>query len=315
MIRLLISLLLSLGVTLISSAESWPTRFEPSASSTSIKQLSNENGVFLYESNSFRIRSSVKLEAALLANFAASAEAVAQVMQKIPLPLFAPPKNSRGLIEITSDVEAYRKAGGAPGTAGYYDGRNGRIIVQWDQLNRKSSGSKLIHRPAFDLLVHELTHLCMGKWLWKMEPWLVEGTAEYFAAAHLTNGQFDFIRIDSQIRNHIQKLTPVKEGKETVTMKMESLLKLSSKDWLHRTAGLSPEEALKSYTAALVLTHYAFHGGSERRKEVRTYLEALEEVTFIREKKPVLFPLAEAAKIETRIQSYWRNKGLKLGFE
>lgn len=312
--RLLTSSCLWLAFVPIGGAQEWPKTFQPAAGASQVKNVTKGEDGFRYETKSYRIKSATKLERALLDNFAASAESVAVVMKEVPLPLFAPSQKSKPLIEITTNEEAYRKTGGAPGTAGYYDGRSGRVIVQWEQLNRTPANSGLLPQPAFDLLVHELTHLCMGKWTWKMEPWLVEGTAEYFAAAHLSKGRFDFTKIESHIRDHVRKLTPPK-AQQVTTLSVSKLLRMSSRDWHTRTENLPPGEALLSYTSSLLLTHYAFHGGAERRKEVRSYLEALDKVSFVHEEKPRLFSPADAMEIESKIKTYWKLKGLRLDFQ
>ena len=90
---------------------------------------------------------------------------------------------------------------------------------------------------------------------------------------------------------------------------------MSSRDWHTRTENLPPGEALQSYTSSLLLTHYAFHGGAERRKEVRSYLEALDKVSFVHKEKPRLFSPADAMEIESKIKTYWKLKGLRLGFQ
>ena len=141
-----------------------------------------------------------------------------------------------------------------------------------------------------------------------VEPWLVEGTAEYFAAAHLSKGRFDFTEIESHIREHVRKLTPPK-AQQVTTLSVSKLLRMSSRDWHTRTENLPPGEALQSYTSSLLLTHYAFHGGAERRKEVRSYLEALDKVSFVRKEKPRLFSPADAMEIESKIKTYWKLKG------
>lgn len=297
----------------IAKGQDWPRSFQPTKGSDEIKQISGSHDGFRYETNSYQIRSAIKLDSAQLSNFAFSAESVAAVMKKIPIPLFAPPAEGKPLIQIAADENSYRAAGGAPGTAGYYDGRRSRVIVRWDQLNRTPGSPKLIPRPAFDLLVHELTHLCMGQSLWKMEPWLFEGTAEYFAAAHLAKGRFDFTRIESHIRDHIRKLTPPK-GQQVEVMKIAKLIKMNQRDWLSRTAKLPPEEVLQSYTSSLLLTHYAFHGGVERRNKVRSYFESLKKIKYTNEEKPVLFQESKASEIETRLKAYWSKKGLNLLF-
>ena len=268
---------------------------------------------FVYETRSYRVRIPEKIESSLVSNFVISAESVAYALRSIPLPLYTLKSADKALIEISLDEESYLAAGGTKGTAGLFNGRTKKINIQWEHLNRVPAGSQLLRRPAFDLLVHELTHLCMHGSLWKMETWFAEGVAEYLAAAHLVQGHFDFTQIDTQIRDHVRNQTGARGSKVQATS-IPTLLSLSSREWLRQIAELPPEAVLQSYTSALILTHFCFHGGSKRREKVKQYLKDLEQIRDYRQKRPTLFTPAEAAEIQKKLQTYWKPKGLQLEF-
>jgi hypothetical protein len=310
----LTNLILSLALSLGACAQKWPTIFQPTEAMGSIKKIESSDQIFRYETHTYRIESEVELEEALLSNFAASAESVVVVIKSIPLPLFSPLKNKKPLIQISSSEESYEAAGGAKGTAGFYNARSKSVIIQWGQLNHRPASTRLLPLPAFDLLVHEICHLCMHRSLWKMEPWLTEGVAEYLTAAHLKEGRFDFTRIENHIRDQIRNRVS-KEDKKITVMKMEKLLRLTSRDWLQRTATLPPGEALQSYFSALLLTHFTFHGGADRRTQIARYLEKLEKVTFLKDPRPILYTPVEGKAIEEKIKSFWSSRGLQLDFQ
>jgi len=290
----------------------WPTQItgKPILGKHTVTEA--EDG-FIYETRSYRVEIPEKIEPSLISNFVVSAESVAYALRSIPLPLYTLNATDKPLIEISLDEKSYLAAGGAKGTAGFFNGRTKKINIQWEQLNRVPANSQLLERPAFDLLVHEITHLCMHGTLWKMETWFSEGVAEYLAAAHLTKGHFDFTKMDAQIRDHIRNQTGAR-GTIVNATSIATLLSLTSKDWLQKIAELSPEAALQSYTSALVLTHFCFHGGSKRREKVANYLKELEEVHDYRQKKPTLFTHSEALEIQKKLQAYWKPKGLQLVF-
>jgi len=271
----------------------WPTQItgKPILGKHTVTEA--EDG-FIYETRSYRVEIPEKIEPSLISNFVVSAESVAYALRSIPLPLYTLNATDKPLIEISLDEKSYLAAGGAKGTAGFFNGRTKKINIQWEQLNRVPANSQLLERPAFDLLVHEITHLCMHGTLWK-------------------KGHFDFTKMDAQIRDHIRNQTGAR-GTIVNATSIATLLSLTSKDWLQKIAELSPEAALQSYTSALVLTHFCFHGGSKRREKVANYLKELEEVHDYRQKKPTLFTHSEALEIQKKLQAYWKPKGLQLVF-
>ena len=293
-------------------AQKWPTQIIP-RDRLGVYQVKAEEGAFLYETASYRIQSPKKIDSDLVRNFVISAESVAFALKSIPLPLFSPPHRIKPLIRIELDEESYAAAGGPKGSAGFYDGRSNIVVVRWDQLKQSPRPSRLIRRPAFDLLVHELTHLGMREQIWKIEPWLTEGVAEYLAAAHLKQGRFNFRDIEAQIRDHIRRQNGL-SGPSINATTLQVLVDLSYRDWLKRIAILPPKQALESYTSSLLLTHFYFHGGSERRHEMKQYLTRLQKITSPRERGPLLVSSTEASEIEKKIKAYWSSRGLQLHF-
>lgn len=292
-------------------AQSWPKKLTPSADASKYSQ--SKDAPFTYFSASYKIVSFKNHGAEELTDFIRCAEAVPLALKSLPLPLYDPPKDAKGVIQIVPNEELYQQVGGAKNTAGFYDGRKEKVIIHWAHFKKNTTATTLLQEPAFDLVIHELTHLAMHGLMWKAEPWFTEGVAEYLAAAHTGKGNFDFTKIDQALRARVESHREPNLIK-TPVLGIETLLKLSSKDWLQRTATLTPWQTLEAYNASLLLVHYAFHGGSERRLIVKKHLETLKELSGRREPFPRLFAQTEAAKIEQAIQSYWKTRGLRLEF-
>ena len=300
--------------TLSPQAAPWPGEHIPKPSSGKFTILDPEGEIFRYSTVHYRVHSTRELNRSWLEKFTRSAESVAVVLESIPLPLHAPPTGEKPIIFIAGDDAAYKKAGGQPGTAGYYDGWKKRVILNWSAIQAPANSTNLIATPAFDLLVHELVHLGMHRHLWKCETWLTEGVAEYFAAAHVNKGHFKFSGIERSVRDHIRERIP--RGEKTVqVLKIGTLIGLDSKNWMKRIAKLEPNEVLRAYNSSLLLTHYCFHGGEKRRNRVKKYFEALAKVKYVKDKRPVIFEAGEANLIEKQLVKYWSTRGLRLVFE
>lgn len=292
-------------------AQTWPRKVTPSSDLP--KYSLSEDQPFSYQTSSYQIDSFKDLDASVLIDFIRCAEAVPAALKALPLPLFHPSKDAKGSIQLFANEALYLEAGGAKNTAGYYDGKEARVLIQWNHFQRSTGENTLKPDPAFDLVIHELTHLGMHRLMWKAEPWFTEGVAEYLAAAHTGKGHFDFTRIDQAIRARVERHHHP-DLQKVPLLKISSLLKLTSKDWLERTATLDPWKTLEAYNTSLLLIHYAFHGGMERRNQVRQYLETLEPILDRRVPRPFLFEATEGEKIERALQGYWKTRGLTLEF-
>jgi len=293
------------------TAQDWPMDYRPP------KNLGTHtvttDGTFRYQSRSYRIVAFKTLDPQLITGFITCAESVPAALRTLPLPLSSPPPAGKAVIKIIPTEELYLQSGGAPNTAGFYDGRSNTALFQWPHFFRKPETNKLLPKPSFDLVVHELTHLSMDGLIWKSETWFIEGVAEYLSAAHLGKGHFQFQKIDQAIIRRLKKHSAPNATKIQLPA-LSSLLQMTSRDWLASTAGKTPWEALELYNASLLLVHYAFHGGEKRRTEVKSHLERLHHIKDRRTARPPLFPANSASKIEKALTTYWATKGLTLSF-
>ncbi|MDA7881397.1 hypothetical protein N9A94_03755 [Akkermansiaceae bacterium] len=309
MTRTLHSAILFLALLTSLSAKDWPTKFSPSATLGKYQALEPEGELHRYATTNYLIESPIPLDRTKLANFTKTIESVAVVLKSIPLPLYAPPLNHRPRILICPDEASFIREGGPKGSAGYYSGRHARVLIRWDQLYPANATA----RPMDDLLVHELTHLCMTNILWRCPPWFHEGVAEYLAAAHIGGGRFDFTEIENAIESRIEKHNPPKSPIANA-LDPSVLLTLTERGWHARTKDAVDWEPFEPYTTSLLLIHYAFHGGAERRAEVTAYLKALDEMITRRSPRPVLFEPEQSNEIKKKLTAFWATRGLRLQF-
>lgn len=309
----IISILFFLGIPGDLIGQTWLKKIHPPTGAGKYF-ITPEAGRFIYQTNSFRIVTFRRHDHTLMTDFTKCLESVPLALRNIPVPLYAPSKKQKGQLLIVGHNEDYLAAGGAKNTAGYYDGAKNQTIINWTHFRNDTTPTRILQEPAFDLIIHELTHLSMHNLMWKCQPWLTEGIAEYMAASHIGRGNFDFSRIDHAIRKRIEKHT--KPGSISSTaLAIRPLISLSSKAWLKRTAQVDAWEALKAYNGALLLWHYCLHGGTERLNKTRQHFETLHTIKTKGQKKPHLIPVEKAKTIEIAIADYWKNRGLQIKFD
>ncbi|MEJ6729116.1 MAG: hypothetical protein QNK83_08115 [Akkermansiaceae bacterium] len=294
--------------------QEWPRMFKPGPAQGIYQELGEKDGLFHYRTKHYRIESDRALRPTQLKDFTRSAESVALVLERMPLPLSAPPTKELPRIRIFGSEEAYHDAGGGKGTAGFYSGRRQEVFILWSQLFLDRGGnSRLGPEANFPLIVHELAHLQMHGYLWRTPPWFYEGVAEYLAASHEKGGIFNFTKMDEKVRNRIKRQTDP-EADKNPAMAMAKLVRLDSRNWHRLTDTKEPYEVLESYSSSLLLIHYFFNGDDERRAEVAKYLEEVQKVRDFREEMPELFTAEQANEIQKKLVKYWGPRGLKLQF-
>jgi hypothetical protein len=308
----IISVLLFLSILGNLTGQTWLKKIHPPAGSGKYS-VTLEAGRFVYQTKSFRIVTFKKHDHTLMTDFTKCLESVQLALRNIPVPLYAPSRKQKGQLLILEHDADYLAAGGPKNTAGYYDGAKNRTLINWTHFRNNTTQTRLLQEPAFDLIIHELTHLSMHNLMWKCQPWLSEGIAEYMASSHVGRGNFDFSRMDLAIRKRIEKHT--KPGSiSSGVLGIRHLLSLSSKAWLERTAKIDAWEALKAYNCALLLSHYCLHGGAGRLKATREHFEALHTIQTTIQEKPRLILKNDAKKIEVSIAEYWKKRGLRVRF-
>lgn len=308
----IINVFIFLGLLGNLTGQTWLKKIHPQAG-TGKYSITPEAGRFVYQTKSFQIVTFKKHDHNLMTDFTKCLESVPLALRNIPVPLYAPSRKQKGQLLILEHDADYLAAGGAKNTAGYYDGVKNRTLINWTHFRKNKTQTRLLQEPAFDLIIHELTHLSMHNLMWRCQPWLSEGIAEYMAASHVGRGNFDFSQMDLAIRKRIEKHTKPGSISSSV-LSIRPLLSLSSKEWLERTAKIDAWEALKAYNCALLLSHYCLHGGTGRLIKTREHFESLHTIQTNIKEKPRLILEDDAKTIEISIAEYWKKRGLRVKF-
>jgi hypothetical protein len=263
-----------------------------------------------WDTRHFRIVSEVDLPEFDLHRLAVVADSTARAVEAHPIAWFDPPRHHRPELRIFRDAESYENGGGAPGSAGSYVWREAAVALDAGHLFPPvDPQSRLRPMPDEATVVHEIVHLCMHGSQGRLSQWFSEGICEYYAAAHLGGGRFDFRDMDRQIRRHVRR----RFGDEVElipALPLDQIVGLDHRAWLRLMFRIPAEIRYHGYMSALLLTHYHLHG-TERRK-------ALEECFSTR---PVENPQSfdrlgdTTSDLEKSLAAYWRSRGLGISFE
>ena len=118
--RKVITLLAWFSIT-IGSAQEWPVVVKPPTGAGLYSKV--EDTAHQYRTRHFEIISFQDHREQILKSMASCAESVPAALQAIPLPLYAPPVSGQSKIHIFKNEDSYEEAGGAKGTAGFYESR------------------------------------------------------------------------------------------------------------------------------------------------------------------------------------------------
>lgn len=275
----------------------------------SLKLIEEGNGRKVWHSRRFEFISTASIPERPLQRLAAVADTTVQAVASHPLPLFQPPKAERLKIIILHDDASYVAEGGQLGSAGMYLGPKQCVIIHAQHLFGSRPGSRLQPMADENLVVHEVTHLCMHWASPRLPQWLNEGICEYFASAHQGAGRFSFKDIHQSIRDHLQRRFPT-DYPAIPLVGIDEVTDLNSRQWARYLGDLLPEERLQPYGTALLLAHYHLHGGAQRRNQIA---EALER-TSPREPSPFTTLKADAPTIQRQLSTYWKTRGISLVF-
>lgn len=291
--------------------EQWPARFRTPP--PEMLALANQQGLDAWETAHFILVCEEKISPTRMKEFAQVMESVPRLFQSLPIPLWAPPKGEKAVIRVCRDEASFVAAGGPPGAAGYYHGRQVRVLVRGDVLLNppQAKATQLAVPPDGDLLVHELCHLAMHRHGF-LPPWLGEGIAEYFSSCHLGKGSYDFSDSRRRIPRHIQKFYPVERYPVLRLPSLSQVTSRESREWVKGNDEAKPEDRYRPYAVSLLLAHYYLEGGEERRGELARYFQ--ETLTSRNRKKRNLLATVPVG-LEEKLTNYWKTKGLHIQFE
>ena len=295
-----------------SEEKPWPGHLKNQSSLPKVVATQSDSASFTYESLSFRFISDKKLDLNKVREFAKTAESVPAVVARIPLPLLHMPVMDDGkkpAIYIFSDLESYARAGGSPQSAGYYSGRQKSVYLRASAFTEVKAGRTV----RYNLLVHELTHLCNDGILGYVPPWFSEGNAEYISAAFIPKGSYQFASITDRIKLHAKR--QLHKQKHIRVPKLEKFLQLSSKDWRELTSTMEPNEVYHLYCLSLMLVHHFYHRDPEGRTKAKDFIEACQNRKNSSAPYPAILTSNETQALEKILTAYWKPKGIIITFE
>ena len=312
MLRSLLVLFLA-PAALVAQNKSWPREFQTRPIKL-IYSTDEKSGNQIITTKHFRIEAEREINRPDLERFAKVVESVPQVVRSVPLPLWAPPVGKPTKILICDNDESYEKAGGQPGTVGFYNGFTQLALLRADYFLKPPSAqpTRLQPRPNQDILVHEMMHMAMQQLMPRTPPWFYEGTAEYFSVCHQGNGWYMFRDLQSSIRDHFRKSFRPNDAGQFVLPPVEDIIGLDSRGWMELLAELNDNPYLP-YGTALLLAHYHINGGKVRRDKVAAHLTKVRGI--VRRAEIPEFPTDDPKVIQERLQKYWSPKGLNLVFK
>ncbi|MDP0491879.1 MAG: hypothetical protein Q7Q71_12595 [Verrucomicrobiota bacterium JB023] len=290
----------------------WPRQFHSPA--PAVKAIPGNDALWRWQVESLRIHSTQSIPPRELQDLARTCHSLMALLKHLPLSLYHPPVEP--LIIITPNQEAHVRLGAPELSAGYYDGRNSRLLIRGDQLLTPANGTSRLSPLVLDnpLLIHEMTHLAMHRSLRGLEPWLSEGLAEYFATSYAGEGRFRFDQLTHRIPQRILRFYP-QETRPTLRLpSLATFIAFDSKGWTAHLKSLQPEERYQPYAAALLLTHYVLEG-AERRTALDSHLRQLQAPSSRRQRRTARLSLEPSEVIERKLINYWQSRGLTLHFD
>ena len=219
---------------------------------------------FLYRTEHFEFSCDAPLGAETVRHFSRAFEATHMLNCLLPLDLKPAPEGLRKMFRarIFNDPAAFAAAGGGPGSAGFYSLRDKCVYAPVASLGVTMAGGRAMldaSVEANDTLVHEITHQMMNRWLPLLPVWLVEGAAEYVAAAEFAQGRFLLGKMQERLKHRLRGrgARQMEGGAVRIgALNVAELLALTGKAW---NAGLGTPAANENYASALLLTYYLYH--------------------------------------------------------
>lgn len=276
-----------------------------------LQQQAGENGMLVWHTAHYRITSPTEIKGEDLKRIAQIAETITWVVKNETLPLYAPPPGERALIAIYPDTRQYEAAGGYAGTAGSYEPRKSCLFLNGSYYFESAprAGSRLTPVHNEDLLVHEMVHLCMHRYMGRLPAWVAEGFAEYYACMHTRAGNFSFANPEMSIRDHLRDR--YRRDDPTVFVRaVAEIAPLHGRAWLDLMAKLAEKDRYQAYAIALLMIHYHLHGGEVRRGSIVALLEeAAKQERF----RPIAYAV-DGPVVGAALQQFWKPRGLQIQY-
>ncbi len=218
------------------------------APEVSVVMEDEEKKIFVYRSPNYEFVCDSKLGVNVVKEFGRVFEVTHLANCLLPLDLKPEPEKLKKLYTATiyTNESDYLKSGGVEGSAGVYSSGKKSLMVPLVSLGVKMFGSRVTidyQNKSYSVLVHEITHQVMNRWLSRLPTWLIEGSAEYVSYAKYENGRLDFSEIEKSMKGATTLLHPA------------ALMSIEGAAW---TAALTEGGSGLNYRSAAYLTYYFY---------------------------------------------------------
>ncbi|NJM36554.1 MAG: hypothetical protein HC845_01025 [Akkermansiaceae bacterium] len=273
---------------------------------------------FVYESANYRYICDVRLSKSVVKGFAVMFEATYLFCRTLPLGMNGG-KLDGGKYQIIlfEKFDDYVKAGGPPGSAGVFMGRDGVVMVPLTSLGVKpvGSGYMLDRDQSNKTLPHELTHQVTPDVYFDKGAmgWFTEGLAEYVALSPYRAGSYNIRGNQNDIIDYViaygDKGRGRALGKEIYLSGLKSFMLQDYSDFT--ASGI----ANKNYGCSVLITNYLFHmDGDGDGKRIKAYLKALHEGKDAEKSLEILLDGRTFEKLQEDLSKAWRSKGIEFTF-
>ena len=222
-----------------------------------VVEENREERRFIYRSDHFEFSSSERLNGQIVREFSRLFELTFESVAAMPLQL--DPEAPRGYFKVVlfSTVAQYVAAGGPARSGGLYRGSTGEVMVPLPSLGVKRTGQRWMmdNREGNQPLLHEVTHQVMGPWLTVLPVWLIEGSAEYMAAARYSVRKLTLHAGLDSILGFLKDQMGV-ATRDIDLRHPQRLMAMDYDKWQH---DLAYGDGIKNYYSAMLLFYYYAH--------------------------------------------------------
>jgi len=229
---------------------------------------------YIYRSDHFEFTSRQRLNGRIVREFSRLFELTFETVAALPLRLDPEPPRGYYQVVLYASSAEYVAAGGPKKSGGLYRGSTGEVMVPLPSLGvrKQRAGHWTMEDPGSNQpLLHEVTHQVMGPWLTVLPMWLIEGAAEYIAAARCSprkltlhagpDNLFTFLREQMGVPNRAIDLRHP-----------QRLMVMDFDKWQRDLAG---RDGIKNYYSAMLLFYYYAHlDGDGTGRHLMAYFKA-----------------------------------------
>jgi hypothetical protein len=235
---------------------------------------------YIYRSDHFEFTSRQRLNGRIVREFSRLFELTFETVAALPLRLDPePPRGYYQVVLFATNAE-YTAAGGPKKSGGLYRGSTGEVMVPLPSLGvRKQRAGHWTMENLGDNqpLLHEVTHQVMGPWLTVLPMWLIEGTAEYLAAARYSAaarydaGKLTLHAGPDNLFTFLREQMGV-PGRAIDLRHPQRLMVMDFDKWQRDLAG---RDGIKNYYSAMLLFYYYAHlDGDGTGRHLMDYFKA-----------------------------------------